>query len=229
MARRRAGTWLAVGVALLMALVSGAVFAYQYTTAYAQCSALPGLAPCSTVTTSQIALDSSFISLFGLLAAIVIALSSGLNWQGLSVPNFTLMRRMEQEERNYAHQQAEIERQAQIMALQAAQRQAREFAQAQADAARAAAGTGASSAGATAGRQGAEGGPQVTELSPAAAAAAHLPEPEVLLEWQLEEERAPAPAVDDARRRMLDSRMRSLARQKPEAVAEVLQAWIGQD
>ncbi|MGH2363497.1 MAG: hypothetical protein ACRDHX_02465, partial [Chloroflexota bacterium] len=97
-----------------------------------------------------------------------------------------------------------------------------------ANAARAAA-TAASRAGAAAGTEGVAGGPRVTELSPAAAAAANLLEPELLLEWQLEEERAPVAAADDAHRRMLDSRLRNLARQKPEAVAGVLQAWIAQD
>lgn len=228
MARRRAGISFAIGITLVMALVSGGVFAFQYTTAYAQCSALPGPSPCASVAPSQIALDTAFIALFGLLAAIVISVSAGVNWQGLSIPDPGLANRMEKEEREYARQQALVEQQAQQQALNIAREQARQFAATQAAAMTPAAAEVAGLAGAAGAGLAAAGAgsPQVTEVAPGTGAGAPAPEPEVVLEWHLEEDEPRPETIDDARRRVLETRLKNLAKRKPEAVAEVLQGWI---
>ncbi|MDE3078049.1 MAG: hypothetical protein KGJ86_21710, partial [Chloroflexota bacterium] len=187
--RRRPGARIAIAVALVMAIVSGGVFAYQYTTAYAQCSALPGPNACASVIPSQIALDTAFISLFGLLAAIVIALSAGVDWQGLTVPNFALARQLEREEREFQRQQVLLENQAQQAALEAVRReQERQLAAAQAA---------ASGVQAPATAAAVSGGGAIVQAAASAAEA----QPEPVFQWELEEERPPE--QDDLRRRAL--------------------------
>ncbi len=179
-------------VALVLVAASG-LFAVQLTQAYAQCSARPGSAPCADVSSVRIALDGLFVALAGGLAAIVMAISTGINWRNEQPPNTALAQRLQSEEEAFREQQERLSQLQEMRELAVAH--------AQAQAQRAA--------------TGGEAAPGGSEVAGEEAGG-------VLIE---EEETRPE-TPDEARRRVLADRLRTLARNRPEVVADVVRSWI---
>ena len=187
-------------IALVVLAVSGGLFAIQYGQALAECTQLPRPDTCAFTWPPQVAVNAVFASAAGLLAAVVMAITVGVNARRDPAPNVALALQLEDEERQL---EAWRERKAEydgLMAL-AAERRAEEQAhaeelaeaalEAQAEAEMAAALSGA-------------GGP-----------------------WQ-EEEQTPEATLEQKRREAMAERLRQLAKDKPDAVAEVVKGWINQ-
>ena len=197
----RSGASLVV-VVLVLALASG-LFAVQYAQAFAQCSALPGSAPCAAVSSARIAVDGLFVAIAGLLAAMVMAITAGINWRNSPAPNSALAQRLDDEETAFKREQARRAELAQLNALALA------HAAASASPVSPMADTVPVSAAAA---------------TDAAGDASIVPGPR----WQLEPEKPAVETADQARRRVLAERLKNLARNKPDAMAEVLKVWINQ-
>ncbi|MHB8619537.1 MAG: hypothetical protein ACYDAG_08205 [Chloroflexota bacterium] len=216
MSRRRAGMWTAVIVLLLVVIVTAGVFSIESNRAYSQCAALPGVNPCAAVHPPSLAVDALFVALFGMLAAIVMAVTAGVNWRNLQVPDLTLARRVEEEDR--AHERAMA--QMRIQAQQADRTGGEPLGQVlspdvEEQAAATSAGTGEAVLGAMpSSPESAVGGP------------AHPARAPRLMELAEDEDRPET--ADEVRHRVMAERLKNVAKRKPEAVAGVVTNWINE-
>jgi len=191
-------------VALVLALSAG-LFAVQYAQAYAQCSSLPGSSPCDSVSGARVALDGLFVAVAGLMAALVMVISTGINWRTSPAPNTALALRIASEDEAFRLEQ---ERRAQLAELNSmalahvasqARARAENLARADSDAAASA------------------------EAAADAAILASL-EPQ----WEEEPETEQVETPEQARARVVADRLKTLAKNRPDTVAEVISSWINQ-
>lgn len=196
-------------VGLVVLVAASGVFVVQYAQSIAQCSAVPATSlpsvSCSTsVSPSNVALNAVFVALAGLLAAIVMAISSGVGVRTSPAPSVALARRLESEDEVFQREKDRRKQLADMGELARAhlttqQEKAREAAELAAAVAEA-------EAEATE-----ELGPGHYDLDTG--------------EWI---EEAQQETADQVRRRVMADRLRTLARNKPEVVADVLRGWIDQ-
>src|SRR5579884_3996042 len=106
MLRSRPGLLAGLLVAAVVLLVSGGLFAIQYGQAAADCAELPRPDTCAAAWPPQAALDAVFASVAGLLAAIVMAITVGVNARRSPAPNIALVLQLEEEERYLQEQNA---------------------------------------------------------------------------------------------------------------------------
>lgn len=200
MLRSRPGLLAGLLVAAVVLLVSGGLFAIQYGQAAADCAELPRPDTCAAAWPPQAALDAVFASVAGLLAAIVMAITVGVNARRSPAPNIALVLQLEEEERYLQEQNARRAQYNEWMGM--ARARDKELKERAAEAAQAAieAQAEAEMAAALAGRAGA---------------------------WE-EETPVPEPTIDDRRRQALAEHLQQLAKNKPETVAEVIKSWINQ-
>jgi flagellar biosynthesis/type III secretory pathway M-ring protein FliF/YscJ len=191
-----------VGIAAVLVMLSTAGFyAILNSQIAAQCGQIPPPASCAAVWPGNIAQSALFISLGGLLAAVVLAVTAGVTWRRMDHPNVALARQIEAEDNAFKESQ---ERRIQLEAL-------RELALAHLR------------------TQTAKDAAANAEAGEAAAAKAAVAEAEAALAtWKLEEETAHVETIDERRRRVLADRLVNLAKTKPEAVADVIKLWINQ-
>lgn len=185
-------------VVVLVMVVAGGLFALQFSQAQAQCSLLPGSPPCGQLPAARIALDGFFVAIAGLVVAVAMALATGIKWRSSPAPNTLLAERLDEEQQAFKREQARRSELAQLNAL--ARTHAATLTQAHAEMAAA----------------------EAEEAARASAAAASGPR------WQLEEEPNTTESPEQARRRVLADRLKTLAKNRPETVAGVLQVWINQ-
>ena len=191
--RARAFVGIAV-VALVLALAAG-LFSIQYAQAYAQCSAVPSTSACADVSSTRIAIDGLFVAVAGLMAAVVMAITTGISWGSSAAPNTALALRLAQEDETFREEQARRRQLGELNALALAH---------VAHGAR------------TRAEDDADGLAVATDGAMTAAGSAGV----------LIEEEPHVESVDEARRRVIADRLRTLARQHPDTVAEVVKTWI---
>jgi flagellar biosynthesis/type III secretory pathway M-ring protein FliF/YscJ len=206
MTRLRPGTLAGIVIAALVLAAACGLFAVQYSQAYAQCSSLPGASPCSAVSPPGQAVSAVFVAIAGLLVAIVMAITAGINSRVDAAPNSALARQLEAEDAAYKRARERFEELKELNRLALAH---------------------------------AQPSPDLTE------AAAETTEVEMSdHEMSVSEILSGGPAIrgsdgqweeqkhveteEERRKRLVVDRMRSLARNKPEAVADVLRDWIDQ-
>ncbi|MBV8087090.1 MAG: hypothetical protein JO247_19960 [Chloroflexi bacterium] len=191
--RARAFVGIAV-VALVLALAAG-LFSIQYAQAYAQCSVVPSASACNDVSGARIAVDGLFVAMAGLLAAVVMAITTGINWSTSPAPNTALALRLAEEDEAFREEQA---RRAQLRDLNAlAMAHLQQSAQAGSQAA-------------------AEAGAITINEDGTISTGSQV----------LIEEEEHVPTADERRRQVIADRLRQLARQHPDTVAEVVRTWI---
>src|SRR5262245_34452379 len=108
MKRGRVIMWTGASVMMVVAIVAGGVFAIEYTSAFQACNAAAVAAGKSTLCTPDtpsFALDALFFAVFGLLAAIVMAVTAGVNWRTIELPADARIRLAELEERDRAQEE----------------------------------------------------------------------------------------------------------------------------
>ena len=192
---------IGIGVTVLVLCLATALFAVQYANAYAQCSAVPNSTACADVSTARIAVDGLFVAIAGLLAAAVMAITTGINWRTNPAANTALALRLVEEEDIFQQERA---RRAELQELNALAMDHLNDLRAHQPAGVADAQVSASDQGMT---PGTPGSGLVIEEAP------QDPEKET---------------AEQARRRVLAERLRNLARNKPDTVAEVVKTWINQ-
>ena len=194
----------ALAVALVVIVVSAGFFALQYAQASLACSASFSGSPCSGISTSGLGVDALLVALAGLLAAVVMAAVSGVSPRASQRPNTALAQQIEAEDAEFKVAQARKVQMEELRALALAHAAADEELAAEAAAkAKAAA--------------------ALAEMDPAELAAAIIGD----TRGALAEDNAPE-TPDQARRRVLSERLKNLAKNKPETVAEVIKTWIDQ-
>src|SRR5579885_651907 len=102
MMRARPGMFAGIIVAVLVLAAACGLFAVQYVQVSAQCSFLAGGVPCSVGSSTPIVAGSAiFVAIAGLLAAIVMAITAGVNTRTDGPPNVALARQIEAEDAAY--------------------------------------------------------------------------------------------------------------------------------
>jgi flagellar biosynthesis/type III secretory pathway M-ring protein FliF/YscJ len=202
MTRLRPGTLAGIVIAALVLAAACGVFAVQYSQAYAQCSSLPGASPCSAVSPPGQAVSAVFVAIAGLLVAIVMAITAGINSRVDAAPNSALARQLEAEDAAYKRARERFEELKELNRLALAH---------------------------------AQPSPDLTENAEVEMSDHEMSVSEILSggpairgsdgQW---EEQKHVETEEERRKRLVVDRMRSLARNKPEAVADVLRDWIDQ-
>lgn len=197
MTRVRPGMMAGIIVAVLVLVVASGLYAIESAQTYAQCSAVPS-ASCSLTSPPAQVLTAVFAAVAGLLAAIVMAITTGIDIRGQASPNSALARQLLAEDAAHKRSRERYEQLKQLEELARAQNQPS----------------------ATVESETADGQSTVSEIL---AGSSPLPGDEG--QWQ--EQKQPETA-DQRRQRMIVERLKVLARNKPDTVAEVIHGWIDQ-
>ncbi|HLY64331.1 MAG TPA: hypothetical protein VKU60_02260 [Chloroflexota bacterium] len=201
-ARVRPRTLTGLIIGSLILTVACALFAIQYAQAYSECSAQIVRGSCSEVPSVVLAADGLFASIAGLLAAIVIGITTGINFRTEPSPNLALARRLQAEDESF---RAAEQRRAELRELNAIALSHVVTQKADAEAAK----QEADKAAAEAAEQALANG-EATPGQP---------------QWEEEKE---VESEEQRRRRLLADRILQLARRRPEVMAGVVRGWIDQ-
>jgi hypothetical protein len=106
MLQGRARLFVCIAVVVLVLALAAGLFAVQYVQAYARCSAIPSPSACAGVSGARIAVDGLFVAIAGLLAAVVMAITSGVSWGSRAAPNTALALRLAEEDDAFREAQA---------------------------------------------------------------------------------------------------------------------------
>jgi len=200
MQRSRPALFGALFVVGLVLVAAGGLFTVQFSQATAACSEVPRPDTCAFAWPPAAGANALFASMAGLLAAIVLAITVGMNVRRDPAPNVALANQLEYEERYldwYRQRRAQLDQWTTLAQAGARERQI----QAEAD------------------QEAAIAAQAEAEVTAALSGDGS---------WQQEHEPTPEYTAEQRRRARLSERLLRLAKSKPEAVASVVSGWINQ-